>query len=569
MRTDLVGRVSRLFHDKPPAPRGPRAPRRRRTLVVLIVAAALAAVAVPIAASSGATNRHWFIAERDGLGIRPGKIKHVWLIILENKSYDASFTGLNNNTYLWQTLPSQGVLLKNYYGTGHFSLDNYVSLVSGQATAARHAGRLPRLRRVHRGTGRPAIGRPLDRPTRTTARPSRPPARTPPPAERLRLPGERADAVQPARRRQRELEGLRPGSRQRPTRPDPVTRRGGSAQPWLDCGAPYAVARTDRRAPRSPTPAARTRPTSTCPSTSRSRGSSRSCSPATATRRTSPTCSTRPTASTTTCRARRRRRRSAGSRRTTAATPTTRSATATTSRAASPTRTRPNAPVNYTGGLYAADLFLEHVIPEIEASPAFKDGGLIDITFDEAFPPFTYTGNSFANSTIVSPNAATLGRVRHGRRDALRPQRQLRADRPEHAACDRRAAATSSTRARVTTPTSTGRATASPRRFRRSPPAPACWAAAATSRARAPTPRRPAPSRQRHDHRPLDRRDRRRPRGDAAPASRPGAFVGQVVDSPTVPATAPPTRRRCRHRLLHARRRPGRRRSTRRPRSAA
>src|SRR6516165_8660997 len=70
----------------------------------------------------------------DGLGLQPGKIKHVFLIILENKSYDATFTGLNNNTYLWKTLPAQGVLLKNYYGTGHFSLDNYISLVSGQAT---------------------------------------------------------------------------------------------------------------------------------------------------------------------------------------------------------------------------------------------------------------------------------------------------------------------------------------------------------------------------------------------------------------------------------------------------
>jgi hypothetical protein len=29
-------------------------------------------------------------------------IKHVWFIILENKSYDATFTGLNNNTYLWK-----------------------------------------------------------------------------------------------------------------------------------------------------------------------------------------------------------------------------------------------------------------------------------------------------------------------------------------------------------------------------------------------------------------------------------------------------------------------------------
>ncbi|MBS1890467.1 MAG: hypothetical protein JST59_04190 [Actinobacteria bacterium] len=67
----------------------------------------------------------------------------------------------------------------------------------------------------------------------------------------------------------------------------------------------------------------------------------------------------------------------------------------------------PNAPVNYTGGLYAADLFLEHVIPEIEASPAFKEGGLIDVTFDEGFPPFTYTGNSFYNSTEVPPNAQT------------------------------------------------------------------------------------------------------------------------------------------------------------------
>jgi hypothetical protein len=69
--------------------------------------------------------------------------------------------------------------------------------------------------------------------------------------------------------------------------------------------------------------------------------------------------------------------------------------------------TVPRPPVNYTGGLYAADLFLAHVVPEIEASPAFKDGGLIDITFDEAFPPFTYTGNSFANSKRVAPDART------------------------------------------------------------------------------------------------------------------------------------------------------------------
>jgi hypothetical protein len=66
-------------------------------------------------------------------GTPVGGIKHVWLIIEENKSYDSTFTGLNKNSYLWQTLPQQGALLTNYYGTGHFSMDNYISLVSGQA----------------------------------------------------------------------------------------------------------------------------------------------------------------------------------------------------------------------------------------------------------------------------------------------------------------------------------------------------------------------------------------------------------------------------------------------------
>ena len=66
-------------------------------------------------------------------GTPVGGVKHVWLIIEENKSYDETFSGLNQNSYLWQTLPQQGALLTNYYGTGHFSMDNYISLVSGQS----------------------------------------------------------------------------------------------------------------------------------------------------------------------------------------------------------------------------------------------------------------------------------------------------------------------------------------------------------------------------------------------------------------------------------------------------
>ena len=74
-------------------------------------------------------------------------------------------------------------------------------------------------------------------------------------------------------------------------------------------------------------------------------------------------------------------------------------------------------PKNFTGGLYASDLFLEYYIPMIEKSAAFKDGGLIDITFDEGNPPFTYSGNSFNNANAYGPTLRRPAeRVRRHRR---------------------------------------------------------------------------------------------------------------------------------------------------------
>lgn len=114
--------------------------RRNRTRSVAglvgLAAAVSVVVALPSTASSAAPSAS---PDRSILltasGTPVGAVKHVWLIILENKSYDATFTSLNKNSYLWKTLPSQGALLKNYYGTGHFSLDNYTSMVSGQGPA--------------------------------------------------------------------------------------------------------------------------------------------------------------------------------------------------------------------------------------------------------------------------------------------------------------------------------------------------------------------------------------------------------------------------------------------------
>ena len=163
-------------------------------------------------------------------------------------------------------------------------------------------------------------------------------------------------------------------------------------------------------------------------------------------------------------------------------------------------------PRNYTGGLYASDLFLAYYLPLIEQSTAYHNGGLIDVTFDEGEPSFTYSGNSFnnvlTNSSVVTgtpampagqgtssplssatPDAPTYGtggdlpgsrlhlrRLQHlrrlGRREHRRHQRQRRADRPELDPGDRRLRATSSTPVPASTSSSTGR---------RPAPRPASW----------------------------------------------------------------------------------------------
>ncbi len=59
-------------------------------------------------------------------------IRHVFIIVLENRNFDTSFGPGSPAPYLARTLPSQGQLLTQYYGIGHESLDNYVAMVSGQ-----------------------------------------------------------------------------------------------------------------------------------------------------------------------------------------------------------------------------------------------------------------------------------------------------------------------------------------------------------------------------------------------------------------------------------------------------
>jgi hypothetical protein len=60
-------------------------------------------------------------------------IKHVFVLVEENESEATTFGPTSPAPYLSKTLVSQGAYLSNYYGVGHSSLDNYIAMVSGQA----------------------------------------------------------------------------------------------------------------------------------------------------------------------------------------------------------------------------------------------------------------------------------------------------------------------------------------------------------------------------------------------------------------------------------------------------
>jgi hypothetical protein len=46
-------------------------------------------------------------------------IKHVFVIVLENKNFDETFGPASEAPYLARTLTAKGQLLRQYYGTGH------------------------------------------------------------------------------------------------------------------------------------------------------------------------------------------------------------------------------------------------------------------------------------------------------------------------------------------------------------------------------------------------------------------------------------------------------------------
>ena len=406
----------------------------------------MAGVAVPASIAAAAP------AKPSGLtisstGLHPGAIKHVWLIILENKSYDATFTGLNQDSYLWKTLPQQGVLLKKYYGTGHSSQDNYLAMVSGQSpnedtqedcsVSNKTIG--PNSDILHSGSLRTnsTYGQ-MNSPANAT----QPSGANAPlgengctyPTDVPTLFNQLSAAGKTWKGYAQDIGGAQtPGSTQFLANTVPNREAAACAGPGTAAndpdtnptdmagGYPAGVTTLTAAQPNDqyvakhfPFPwfQALTGSAVNGPALNEPSDGGTNCDTNHIANLDNPTtglvhdlqnsqstpdfswitpdnCSD---AHDAVCKG-----NNLSGAFTASGTPDYNSPI--------PYVPESTTPKNYTGGLYASDLFLEYYIPLIEQSQAFKQGGLIDVTFDEAFPPFTYTGNSFNDASNYPPTS--------------------------------------------------------------------------------------------------------------------------------------------------------------------
>jgi Phosphoesterase family len=394
----------------------PRGAKLLAGLVGLAVVASLtttlsAAASTPHSSKSGSI-------ELTASGTPVGAVKHVWLIILENKSYDASFSGLNKNSYLWKTLPSQGALLKKYYGTGHFSLDNYTSLVSGQGPAPADQNDCPVYSDEHGATVTSSATK--DGPTTDRGQFAETGAPYANPVAGGANEGAHGGtgcvypASAPTLFNQLDAAGVSwKGYAQDLGNPDAtgpthdVNKCGGPGDPsGTGVTNPGSANATDQYVPKHfPFPWFESLLSNPKDCSSKQIANLDSTSSGLVhdlqNEKTTPAfnwitpdnCSD---AHDAVC---------AGNNLSGAFDAKGNPNYRPSGKAAY--QPEATAPTNYTGGLYASDLFLKYYIPLIEQSAAFRDGGLIDVTFDEANPPFANSSFNNANNPGSAAHVTT------------------------------------------------------------------------------------------------------------------------------------------------------------------
>jgi hypothetical protein len=79
-------------------------------------------------------------------------VKHVFLIVLSDQGYANTFSPVSADRYLSKTLPKQGELINNYYGVAASPLANDIALISGQGPTVQTASNCPTFSLVSPGT---------------------------------------------------------------------------------------------------------------------------------------------------------------------------------------------------------------------------------------------------------------------------------------------------------------------------------------------------------------------------------------------------------------------------------
>jgi hypothetical protein len=87
----------------------------------------LSAIAIAMTASISSV-----AASSDAKAKAKPRIRHVFVINLENTSYETTFGASSPAPYLSKDLTARGQLLTQYYGVSHVSLGNYIAQISGQ-----------------------------------------------------------------------------------------------------------------------------------------------------------------------------------------------------------------------------------------------------------------------------------------------------------------------------------------------------------------------------------------------------------------------------------------------------
>jgi phosphatidylinositol-3-phosphatase len=101
--------------------------------LVLVTGACSASGSGPAAAPSQAPAAPGVLTNVTVTPAAAKKITHIFVINLENENYVKSWGASSPAKYLNATLRPKGALLTQYFAIGHVSLDNYIAQISGQS----------------------------------------------------------------------------------------------------------------------------------------------------------------------------------------------------------------------------------------------------------------------------------------------------------------------------------------------------------------------------------------------------------------------------------------------------